>query len=155
MIFDLSEKLSGCLSDVGDVLIFRKSIFYNEIRIECFRAFAIVVKIVSYFTAGVCRFDFYFVPLINLFYMSLILDYLGKLSWNKNSFIFLIWLGSAFGYWILFKCNVVNVVIILMLFCTKALQVKLTFRILSQNYIWSGGDFYIFVRWVVSLQLYI
>ena len=44
VVFDSSEKLSGCLSYVGDVLIFRTSIFVDEIRIECFRAFAFVVK---------------------------------------------------------------------------------------------------------------
>ena len=46
VVFDLSEKLSGCLYHVGDVLIFRKSIFVDDIRIESFRAFAFVVKIV-------------------------------------------------------------------------------------------------------------
>ena len=51
LVFDLSEKLSGCLSHVGDGLTFRASIFVNDIRIESFRAFAFVVEIVGYFSA--------------------------------------------------------------------------------------------------------
>ena len=46
VVFDSSEKLSGCLSHVGDVLIFRTSIFVDKIRIESFRTVAFVVKIV-------------------------------------------------------------------------------------------------------------
>ena len=46
VVFDLSEMLSGRLSLVGNVLIYRTNIFVDNIRIESFRAFAFVVKII-------------------------------------------------------------------------------------------------------------
>ena len=63
VVFDLSEKLFGCLSHEGDILIFRASIIVNDIRIEKFRAFAFVIEILRYFSAGVCGFHFYVVIL--------------------------------------------------------------------------------------------
>ena len=71
VVFDLSEKLSACLSHEGDVLIFRASIFVNDICIKSFWAFAFVVKILGYFSAGVCGFDFYVVLLKNCICMFL------------------------------------------------------------------------------------
>ena len=68
VVFDSSKKLSGCLSYVGDDLILRTSIFVDDIRIESFRIFAFVVKIVWYFSAGVCGFNLYFVLLKNRLY---------------------------------------------------------------------------------------
>ena len=46
VVFDLSEKLFGCLSYLGDVLIFRTSTFVDDIPIKSFRALAFVVEIV-------------------------------------------------------------------------------------------------------------
>ena len=69
VVFDSSENMSWCLSHVKDVLIFRTSIFVNDMRIESFRAFAFVVKIVWYFSADVCGFNFYIVLFKNRFYM--------------------------------------------------------------------------------------
>ena len=71
VVFNSSEKLSGCLFHVGDVLIFRTNIFVDDIRIESFRAISFIVKIIWYFSACVCRFDFYFVLVKNRFYMFL------------------------------------------------------------------------------------
>ena len=46
VVFDLSEKLSRCLSHLEDVLIFKTSIFVDDIQIKSFQTIAFVDNIV-------------------------------------------------------------------------------------------------------------
>ena len=123
MVFNWPEMLSGCLCHVGDVLIFKASIFLNDIHMKAFDLLLFCWNSWIFFCwcmmvwifPGVCwYFDFYVVLLKNWFYTFF------ELQWEvtylnchelKGVWIFLIWLDFAFGYLILFKCNVVNFVI--------------------------------------------